>query len=75
MFVIKMFFIVLHPQTMIFWFWAMAKSNNTNIRLIDEYIKNIVCVDGTQSDGLWESENSKGEGSRQFKNILQRYPE
>lgn len=65
----------LAPTNDDFWFWAMAKLNGLNIRLVSGHIDNIVCIEGTQGEGLWESENSKGEGSRQFKNIIERYPE
>lgn len=58
-----------------FWFWAMAKLKGTEIRLIDGFNDNIICIDGTQEQGLWVDENSKGEGSRQFKNILEHYPQ
>lgn len=57
------------------WWWAMACLKKTPLRLIENNNSNIICIDGTQEQGLWVDENSKGEGSRQFKNILEHYPQ
>ena len=68
-------FMKLAPSNDDMWWWAMAKLKQTPMLLIEQKCDNIVCIEGTQGEGLWESENSKGEGSRQFKNIIERYPE
>ncbi len=58
-----------------YWLWAMAHLNGTPIRLIDNFMDNIVCVKDTLNSGLWENTNSHGEGSRQFMNIINHYPQ
>lgn len=57
-----------------FWFWAMAHLQGTSIRLVNNHNENIVCIDQSQTDGLWESVNSHGTGIQQFKNIINAFP-
>lgn len=66
-------FLSLAPHNDDMWFWAMAHLQKTPIRMIDKYCENIVCIPDTQKNGLWETTNSKGEGSKQFQNILNHY--
>ena len=44
------------------------------MRLIDNFMDNIVCVDGTQASGLWQSINQEKSGIIEFNNIIQKYP-
>jgi hypothetical protein len=41
------------------WFWVQAKRNGTLVRRVPGH-RPISSIDGTQSDGLWETMNSKG---------------
>ena len=70
----KELFLTLAPHNDDMWFWAMAHLKNTLIRMIDKCCENIVCIPDTQENGLWETTNSKGEGNKQFQNILNHYP-
>lgn len=71
----KVDFMELAPSNDDIWWWAMARLKATPILLVEQKCENIVCIKDTQDDGLWVSVNSKGEGSRQFKNIISRFPE
>lgn len=71
----KDLFIQLAPTNDDFWLWAMARLQGTPIRLVDNYMGNIVCVNGTQDDGLWQNINAGGAGSEQFCNIVNKYPQ
>lgn len=64
----------LAPHNDDYWIWAMAKLNNTPMRLIDNFMDNIVCIDGTQETGLWQSMNQEECGAIEFNRILQKYP-
>lgn len=57
-----------------FWFWAMGKLNDTKSRLVEGYVGNIVCIDGTQDCGLCNNENDMTNIGIQFKNIIEKYP-
>lgn len=67
-------FMKIAPSNDDMWWWAMAKLKQTPLLLIEQRCENIVCIENTQDNGLWMSINSKGEGSRQFKNIINRFP-
>ncbi len=71
----KELFMKLAPHNDDMWFWAMAHLQNTPIRLIDGHCENIICIPETQEAGLWQTTNSKGEGSKQFHNIINHYPQ
>lgn len=64
----------LAPHNDDYWIWAMAKLKGTPMRLVDDFMDNMVCVEETQQDGLWESGNMQGTGITEFTNIIQRYP-
>ena len=55
------------------WLWAMERIENVQVRLVEGFTKDIVCIDEVQSDGL-VSINSAGEGGRQFANLLNKFP-
>ena len=64
----------LAPSNDDMWWWAMAKLNQTPMLLIENKCDNIICIEGTQKDGLWKSVNSLDEVTKQFKNIINHYP-
>lgn len=64
----------LAPHNDDYWIWAMAKLNNTPMRLIEDFMDNIVCIDGTQETGLWQSRNQEECGATEFNRIVQKYP-
>ena len=67
------FFQNISPHNDDYWIWAMAKLNNTPMRLVDNFVDNIVCIDGTQESGLWQSTNQVESGIEEFNNIIQKY--
>ena len=68
-------FMSIAPTNDDLWWWAMAHLKRTPLQLIENCNSNIVCIENTQQDGLCKSENSEGEVSRQFQNIIAHYPE
>ena len=62
------------PHNDDYWIWAMAKLNNTPMRLIDNFMDNIVCIEGTQENGLWQSVKQQELGITEFKKIIRAYP-
>lgn len=61
------------PTTDDYWFWAMAKLKESKTRVVDGFIDNIICIDGTQEDCLTTSQAS-GEAKAQLENIIRLYP-
>lgn len=62
------------PHNDDYWIWAMAKLNKTPMRLIDNFMDNIVCIEGTQENGLWQSVNQQKLGIAEFEKIIKTYP-
>lgn len=62
------------PHNDDYWIWAMAKLSDTPMRLVDKFMDNIVCIDGTQETGLWQSVNQQESGIDEFTKIIQTYP-
>lgn len=56
------------------WIWAMAHLAGTMIRLIDNPVHNLVCIDGTQENSLGELVNKNEVVSSQLKNIVDEFP-
>lgn len=66
-------FMALSPSTCDWWFWAMAKLQNTTMMLIDNYEENLVCSEESQACGLGYTINTQDAISRQFNNIINHY--
>jgi hypothetical protein len=54
------------------WFWVQAKRNGTLVRRVPGR-RPISSIDGTQSDGLWETMNSKGGNDLALLRLVHQY--
>jgi hypothetical protein len=54
------------------WFWVQAKRNGTLVRRVPGH-RPINSIDGTQSDGLWETMNSKGGNDLALLRLVHKY--
>lgn len=56
------------------WFWAMTHIQGCEITLVQDFSRNIICIDDTQSSGLSNTINTMNEISIQFRRVLEVYP-
>ena len=67
-------FMLLAPQADDIWLWAMLVMNNKKINVVNNNMKFLNLVEGTQETALWHS-NVEGKNDEQFMNVLKAYPD